>query len=220
MNIILFGPPGVGKGTQGNRLAEDRGMLAIATGDLLRSEVKSGTELGLAAKRFMDAGDLVPDAVVIGMIEAQVVAQGAQSGFILDGFPRNVAQAEALASMLTAHDFAIDRVVFMQADEAVLIQRLCGRLTCSSCGFGFHRHYSPPEKDGCCDKCGGELYQREDDREDVITSRLAVYSKQTAPLLDYYSGSDLFRSVNAEGDLDDIYARLQQTLGNDEGQVA
>ncbi|MDQ6979357.1 MAG: adenylate kinase, partial [Mariprofundaceae bacterium] len=195
MNIVLFGPPGVGKGTQGNRLAEDKGLLAIAMGDLLRSEVKSNTELGLAAKRFMDAGALVPDDVVIGMIESQIIADNAQSGFILDGFPRNVAQAKALGSMLAKHDVTIDRVVFMRAEEAVLIQRLCGRLTCSSCGFGFHRHYSPPEKDGCCDKCGGVLYQREDDREAVIASRLKVYGEQTTPLLDYYSGSDLFRSV-------------------------
>ncbi|MDQ6975530.1 MAG: adenylate kinase [Mariprofundaceae bacterium] len=213
MNIILFGPPGVGKGTQGTRLSEDYGFLPIAMGDLLRSEVKEGSDLGLKAKTYMDVGALVPDAVVIGMIESRIVADDAAKGFVLDGFPRNVVQAEALVDMLAKHAVLIDRVVFMQANKAVLVERLSGRLICSACGFGFHRHHSPPEKEGCCDRCGGTLYQRDDDCEDVIESRLKVYVTQTAPLLDYYSGSDLFRSVDAEGDLDDIYSRLQQALG-------
>ncbi len=213
MNVILFGPPGVGKGTQGIRLSEAYGLLVIAMGDLLRSEVKSSSELGLKAKAFMDAGELVPDAVVIGMIESRISANDAVKGFVLDGFPRNVAQAEALSKMLAEHGIVIDRVVFMEAEETVLINRLSGRLICSACGFGFHRHYSPPEKEGCCDRCGSSLYQRDDDREEVIGSRLKVYGTQTAPLLDYYANSDLFRSVDAEGNLDDIYSRLVQALG-------
>ncbi len=215
-NVILFGPPGVGKGTQGARLAEERDMLVISMGDLLRSEVKNGTPLGQRAKQFMDAGELVPDAVVIGMIESRIASARATGGFILDGFPRNVAQAEALAGMLERLGIAIDRVVFMQAREDVLLKRLTGRLLCSSCGFGFHRHYSPPKNEGRCDRCGGDLYQRDDDREEVIASRLKVYAEQTAPLLAYYSASKAFRTVDAEGDVDEIYARLQLALDDGE----
>ncbi len=211
-NLVLFGPPGVGKGTQGARLAKEYGLLVIAMGDLLREEVRHGTALGVKAKAFMDAGELVPDDVVVGMIESRITADDARDGFILDGFPRNVQQADVLARMLEAHGLTIDRVIFMQADESVLMKRLTGRLICSSCGFGFHRHYSPPKIEGRCDHCNGELYQRDDDREDVISSRLQVYGEQTTPLLEYYSTLDSFRSVDAVGDLDEIYARLQAAL--------
>jgi len=210
MNIVLFGPPGVGKGTQGERLAGEFGLLALATGDLLRAAVREGTELGRQARTYMDAGRLVPDDVVVGMIEERIADAG--SGFLLDGFPRNVAQAEALAAMLQRHGMAIDRVIFMDAPEPLLLERLCGRLTCRACGFGFHRHYSPPREAGRCDRCGGELYQRDDDREDVIAERLAVYREQTEPLLEYYRHQPAFRQIDASGDVTAVYADLKKAV--------
>jgi len=212
MHIVLFGPPGAGKGTQGVRLAESLGIIHIAMGDMLRQAVAEKTELGLKAKAFMDAGKLVPDEVVIGMIEATITQPAAANGFLLDGFPRNVAQAEALDAMLAGHDIELDRVVFLDASEDRLVERLSGRLLCRACGFGFHRHYSPPRVEGRCDRCGGELYQRDDDREEVIVQRLHVYQEQTAPLLTFYSHRASFCRVDADGDMDSVYARLVQAI--------
>jgi len=214
MNIILFGPPGVGKGTQGVKLAEDLGITAFAMGDILRAAVKEGTDLGLKAKSFMDSGQLVPDEVVVGMIEARITDASAASGFLLDGFPRNVSQAEALAEMLERHGLSIERVVFMDAPFDMLIERLGGRLICKACGFGFHRHYSPPREEGVCDRCGGELYQRDDDREEVIAERLEVYQAQTQPLLDYYQELSSFRKVDASGEMGVVYAALEKVVQN------
>jgi len=211
MNLILFGPPGVGKGTQGERLASEYGLSHLAMGDILRAAVRDETEAGVQAKQYMDAGQLVPDAVVVAMIEECIVG-GDKSGFLLDGFPRNVAQAEALDVMLDKHDLSIDRIVFMDAPEENLLKRLCGRMICRACGFGFHRQYSPPLKSGCCDRCGGELYQRDDDREDVIAHRLEVYREQTAPLLDFYRHQDGFFRLDASGEMDAVYAALKEAV--------
>lgn len=210
MNLVLFGPPGVGKGTQGMRLAEEFGLAHLATGDILRAAVRDGTGYGIQAKAFMDEGKLVPDDIVVGMIEERI--EGAGTGFLLDGFPRNVAQAKALQSMLARHGMHIDRVVFMHAPEDALIERLSGRLICRACGFSFHRQYSPPRVAGRCDRCGGELYQRDDDREDVIAERLKVYRAQTEPLLAYYQGSSGFRQVDAAGEMPVVYAALKQAV--------
>jgi len=212
MNIILFGPPGVGKGTQGIKLSEKLGIIQIAMGDLLRAAVKEGTELGVKAKSFMDAGKLVPDDVVIGMIEERITADDAEAGFLLDGFPRNVPQAEALAAMLDTHGLKIERIVFMDAPESMLLERLSGRLICRACGFGFHRHYSPPREEGRCDHCSGELYQRDDDREEVIAQRLGVYQEQTQPLLDFYSSTDGFFKIDAAGEVADVYKELEKAV--------
>ncbi len=212
MNIVLFGPPGAGKGTQGVRLAEEKSIAAIAMGDMLRQAVAEQTPLGVQTKQFMDAGKLVPDAVVIGMIEETIVEEDASNGFLLDGFPRNVAQAESLDEMLSRHGFALDAVVFLDASEELLLERLSGRLICKACGFGFHRHYSPPREAGCCDRCGGELYQRDDDNEDVIAQRLHVYQEQTAPMLDYYAHRSSFCRVDADGGMDEVYERLINAL--------
>ncbi len=212
MNIVLFGPPGAGKGTQGVRLAEQTGIVAIAMGDMLRAAVANKTPLGVQAKQYMDAGKLVPDAVVIGMIEETITAKNAAKGFLLDGFPRNVAQAEALDDMLSRHDFTLDRVVFLDASADLLVDRLSGRLMCKACGFGFHRHYSPPREAGCCDRCGGELYQRADDREDVIVQRLEVYQQQTAPMLDFYAHRPAFRRIDADAGMDEVYQRLVDAI--------
>ncbi len=211
MNIILFGPPGVGKGTQGSRLAEELGISHLAMGDILRAAVRAETEAGLAAKGYMDAGKLVPDEVVVAMIEDKILADAA-AGFLLDGFPRNVVQAQALDGMLAKHALKIDHTVFMDAPEENLLNRLCGRLICRACGFGFHRQYSPPLKTGCCDRCGGELYQRDDDREDVIAHRLHVYREQTAPLLDYYQHQDSFHQLDASGEMDAVYGALKRIV--------
>ena len=211
MNLVLFGPPGVGKGTQGSRLADEFGLSHLAMGDILRAAVRNGTEAGLKAKAFMDEGKLVPDAVVVAMIEDEIAGKESK-GFLLDGFPRNVPQAEALDQMLAGHNMGIDHVIFMDAPESNLLERLSGRLICRACGFGFHRHYSPPREAGKCDRCGGELYQREDDREDVIAKRLHVYREQTAPLLDYYKDKPGFAKLDASGEMDSVYAALKQAV--------
>jgi len=207
MNVVLFGPPGVGKGTQGARLAKAFGIAHLAMGDILRAAVREGTEAGRKARAYMDAGNLVPDEVVVAMIEDRILRDGA-NGFLLDGFPRNVAQAEALEAMLARHGLKLDRVVFMDAPERDLVERLAGRLVCRACGLSFHRHYSPPREDGVCDACGGELYQREDDREEVIAQRLAVYREQTEPLLAFYRNKPGFVRLDAAGDMDEVYGAL------------
>jgi len=212
MNVILFGPPGVGKGTQGLRLSEKMGMSHLAMGDLLRSAVKSETSLGLEAKSYMDAGKLVPDSLVIGMIEAKIKASEGVSGFLLDGFPRNVAQAEALNDMLAKHALTVEHVVFMKAENKCLVERLSGRLICKGCGFGFHRQYSPPQKEGLCDRCGSDLYQRDDDQAEVIEQRLQVYLQETQPLLEFYSKSDVFSEVDATKSMDDVFHILEKVV--------
>jgi len=213
MNLILFGPPGVGKGTQGEKLSSEFSMAHLAMGDLLRAAVRDKTEAGIKARQFMDAGKLVPDAVVVVMIEDRIVNDQDQ-GFLLDGFPRNVAQAQALDAMLDKHALHLDRIVFMDAPEENLLKRLCGRLICRACGFGFHRQYSPPLKSGRCDRCGGELYQRDDDHEDVIAHRLDVYREQTAPLLDFYQHRHGFIKLDAGGEMDAVYTALKEAVGN------
>jgi len=212
MNVILFGPPGVGKGTQGEKLASEYGLAHLAMGDILRTAVRDATEAGVQAKQFMDAGKLVPDVVVVAMIEDKIKA-GDGKGFLLDGFPRNVTQAKALEIMLKQHELSIDHPVFMDAPEESLLKRLCGRLICRACGFGFHRQYSPPLKSGCCDRCGGELYQRDDDREDVIAHRLEVYREQTAPLLGFYQHQSGFIKLDAGGEMNAVYMALKEAVG-------
>ncbi|ATX82753.1 Adenylate kinase [Mariprofundus ferrinatatus] len=213
MNLILFGPPGVGKGTQGEKLASEEGIQHLAMGDILRAAVRDGTDAGLKAKAFMDAGKLVPDDVVVAMIEEKIMRDAAD-GFLLDGFPRNVPQAKALDEMLARHGITVDNVVFMDAPEENLLERLCGRLICRACGFGFHRQYSPPQKSGQCDRCGGELYQRDDDREDVIAHRLEVYREQTSPLLSFYQERAGFSKIDASGEMGAVYAVLKQVVEN------
>ncbi|WP_025324268.1 adenylate kinase [Deferrisoma camini] len=213
MRLILLGPPGAGKGTQAKRLIERYGIPQISTGDILRAAVRDGTDLGKKAKQYMDAGKLVPDEVVIGIIEERLQEADCANGFILDGFPRTVAQADALNRVLANLGQAIDHVVSIEVPDEELVERLTGRRTCRGCGAMYHVKFSPPKAQGVCDKCGGELYQRDDDREETIRARLKVYHEQTAPLVEYYEKAGLLRRIPGQGSVDEIYARIEGVLG-------
>ncbi|HWI40088.1 MAG TPA: adenylate kinase [Verrucomicrobiae bacterium] len=208
MNLVLLGPPGAGKGTQAKILIRKFSIPQISTGDILRAAVKDETPMGLKAKGFMDAGALVPDAVVVGIVEERLAKDDCVAGFILDGFPRTVAQADALKEMLDGLGRRIEHVISIVVDNEELVKRVSGRRTCRSCGAGYHLDFDPPKVDGVCNECGGELYQRDDDREDTMRRRLQVYQEQTAPLIEYYAGQDLLRSVPGIGAIEDIQAKL------------
>lgn len=186
MKLILLGPPGAGKGTQAKMLTEKYSIPQISTGDILRAAVKDGTLMGLKAKEYMDAGGLVPDEVVVGIVRDRLLERDCDSGFILDGFPRTVAQADALQMSLQQMNKELDRVISLQVDTEALVERLTGRRTCKDCGRGYHVSFDPPAKAGICDSCGSQLVQRADDREETIRKRLEVYDDQTAPLIAYY----------------------------------
>lgn len=213
MNIILLGPPGAGKGTQAKRMIDRYGIPQISTGDMLRAALKAGTPLGLEAKKYMDKGALVPDEVVVGLVKERIQKDDCQKGFMLDGFPRNVSQAETLDKMLSELGKNIDHVISIEVPNQELVKRLTGRRTCRSCGAGYHVMFDPPKKEGVCDKCGGELYQRDDDNEATVTSRLKVYEDQTKPLIDYYQKQGKLRPINGVGDMEDIFKSITQVLG-------
>ena len=212
MNLILLGPPGAGKGTQAKRLMEKYGIPQISTGDILRAAVKDGTEMGKKAKEYMDAGKLVPDEVVIGIIDDRLKEADCKKGYMLDGFPRTVPQAEALDKVLAGMGSKIDHVISIEVPEKELIGRLTGRRTCKDCGAGFHQMFDPPKVEGVCDKCGGELYQRDDDNVATVTNRLKVYTDQTQPLIDYYQNKSLIRPINGMGGIGDIFERITAVL--------
>jgi adenylate kinase len=212
MNIILLGPPGCGKGTQAKMLTEQYKIPQISTGDILREAVKMRTPLGLEAKSYMDAGKLVPDAVVIGIIQERLKKPDCQGGFILDGFPRTVVQAQALDTTLSALQKKISHAISITVDDQQLLRRLTGRRTCRSCGAMFHVLFNPPKREGYCDVCSGELYQRDDDKEATILNRLTVYSQQTAPLIDYYGKNGLLRTIDGMGEIEDILKKIRSVL--------
>ncbi|MEJ2232958.1 MAG: adenylate kinase [Syntrophobacterales bacterium] len=212
MNIILLGPPGAGKGTQAKMLVEKYQIPQISTGDILRAAVKEGSPLGKEAKACMDKGELVPDSVVIGIVEERIQQSDCANGYMLDGFPRTVPQAEALDGMLKNLSSQIDHVVSIEVANEELVGRLTGRRTCRDCGAGFHVMFDPPEKEGVCDKCGGELYQRDDDNVETVTSRLEVYESQTLPLIDYYTAKGKIRPIDGVGDIKEIFGRVTQVL--------
>lgn len=213
MNIILLGPPGAGKGTQAKRLIDKYSIPQISTGDMLRAALKAGTPLGLEAKKFMDQGALVPDSVVIGLVKERIQQSDCAKGYMLDGFPRNVSQAEALDKMLSELGQKIDHVVSIEVPSQELVGRLTGRRTCRACGAGFHVMFDPPKKEGVCDKCSGELYQRDDDNVATVTSRLEVYEGQTKPLIDYYTKQAKLRPIQGVGEMSDIFGRITAVLG-------
>jgi len=212
MNIILLGPPGAGKGTQAKMLVEEYQIPQISTGDILRAAVKEGSPLGKEAKACMDKGDLVPDSVVIGIVEERIQQSDCAKGYMLDGFPRTVPQAEALDGMLQNLSSQINHVVSIEVANEELVGRLTGRRTCRECGAGFHVMFDPPKQEGVCDKCGGELYQRDDDNVETVTSRLQVYESQTLPLIVYYNTQGKIRPIDGVGEIKEIFGRVTQVL--------
>lgn len=209
MQLIFLGPPGVGKGTVAKLLVDATDMLQISTGDLLRAAVKAGSELGIEAKKFMDAGDLVPDDLVIGLLKDRIAQPDCEKGFILDGFPRTIPQAEAI----DAAGVRIDRTVNLIAQRSTIIQRLSGRRTCKACGAIYHMTNMPPAKEGVCDACGGELMQRDDDKPEAIENRLVVYENQTAPLIGFYKKKGLLIDIDADDNSKKIIVRVKDALG-------
>lgn len=214
MRIILMGPPGSGKGTQAAFISKQLDIPHISTGDMFRKAISDNTQLGVKAKEFMDAGRLVPDEVTVGIVRERLQEPDCQKGFLLDGFPRTVAQAEALDEIIVVLGQKIDAVVDIQVPREELVKRLTGRRMCK-CGASYHVAFSPPAQAGRCDKCGGELYQRDDDKEDTINNRLDVYGKQTQPLIDYYAKQGLLKSIDGNQEIQNVLQDIGNSLGRD-----
>jgi adenylate kinase len=212
MNLILFGPPGAGKGTQAKFIVDKYNVPQISTGDMLRLAVKGRTPLGLRAKELMDSGALVPDDVVLGLVEERLALSDCREGFVLDGFPRTIPQADALIVILSKLDKLIDHVISLELDNSEIVDRLSGRRTCSSCGKGFHIRFDPPKMDGVCDICNAPLIQRDDDTEDTVKNRLSVYGQMTAPLKAFYEQAGLLRHVNGSGSIQSIQQQIELLL--------
>lgn len=213
MNIILLGPPGAGKGTQAQRLQSDRGMVQLSTGDMLRAAVASGSDLGQKAKGIMEKGELVPDELMVGLIEDRIAQPDCLKGFILDGFPRTEAQAQALDRMLGKKGKTLDRVVEMEVDEKALTERIVGRFSCAKCGTGYHDKFKRPKVDGVCDVCGSrEFVRRKDDNAETMKTRMAAYRAQTEPLRPYYAERGVLRKVDGMAAMDEVYRQITGVL--------
>ncbi|GAB3152813.1 adenylate kinase [Microbispora hainanensis] len=212
MRVVLVGPPGAGKGTQAQFIASHLSIPKISTGDIFRANVSGGTELGKLAKEYMDRGDLVPDEVTVAMVRDRLSEDDAQEGFLLDGFPRNVPQAEVLKKMLAEFGTALDVVLNLVVEDDEVVRRLAGRRTCRSCGKVWHVVFDPPAVEGVCDACGGELFQRDDDREETIRRRLEVYQEQTQPLISFYADEGILQGVDATGPVEEITQRAMSAL--------
>lgn len=214
MKIILMGPPGAGKGTQAEKLVELYQIPHISTGDMFRKAQKDGTELGLKAKEYMEQGQLVPDEVTVGIVRERLAEADCKDGFLLDGFPRTVQQADALDGILKDLGMALDRVINIEVDKAFLVDRLTGRRVCRTCGATFHVVNKAPKVEGVCDKCGGELYQRNDDKIETVSNRLDVYAAQTAPLIEYYQSKGVMSSIDGNKSMEDVLADIRSALGS------
>lgn len=213
MNLILMGLPGAGKGTQAEKIVEKYSIPHISTGDMFRSAIKEGTELGKEAKTYMDEGRLVPDSVTIGIVKERLSKPDCKNGFLLDGFPRTVPQAEALDSLLNDLNTNIDFVFHINVPEKVLIDRLTGRRICPECGATYHVEYNPPKVEGVCDKDGKELIQRDDDSEDTVKNRLGTYIEQTKPLLSFYEEKGSLKEIKGDQHIDEVFHQIEQTIG-------
>lgn len=213
MNLILLGPPGSGKGTQAQRLQAERGFIQISTGDMLRRAVAEGTELGRQAKDIMERGELVPDALVIQLLADRIDEPDTRNGFILDGFPRTVPQAEALDRVLADKRMKLDKVIELEVDDEALIKRISGRFACAACGEGYHDRFKPPQREDACDKCGGhEFTRRPDDNAETVRARLVAYHRQTAPLLPYYEGRGILAKLDGMADIDEVTRQIERVL--------
>jgi len=214
MNLVLLGPPGSGKGTQAKRIEQSRGIRHLATGDMLRAVTASGSELGMRVKGIMDSGQLVPDPIIIDMIAERIVEADCDSGFVLDGFPRTVPQAQALDDMLRQRGRSLDHVILIKVDEAALVDRLAGRFSCARCGASYHERYRRSRVAGVCDVCGSrEFAHRPDDRPEAVHARFEVYRQQTAPLLPYFQSRGILRCVDGMGDIDVVTRKVESILG-------
>ncbi len=213
MKIIMLGAPGAGKGTQAKKIAEKYGIPHISTGDIFRANIKGGTELGLKAKTFMDQGKLVPDEITIGMLMDRIKDADCANGYVLDGFPRTIPQAESLTAALAAQGEAIDYAVNVDVPDENIITRMSGRRACLSCGATYHIQFNPPKKEGVCDTCGSALVLRDDDKPETVKNRLAVYHEQTQPLIDYYQKAGVLKEVDGTQDLNKVFADIVEILG-------
>ncbi|WDC83150.1 adenylate kinase [Caloramator sp. mosi_1] len=215
MKIVLLGPPGAGKGTQAKLIVQKYNIPHISTGDIFRKNIKEMTPLGIKAKEYIDKGQLVPDELTVEIVKDRIKEDDCKNGFLLDGFPRTVAQADALNEVLADLGTKLDYVINIKVDENNLIERLSGRRVCPKCGASFHVVFNPPKVDGVCDYCGAEVVQRADDSEETVKNRLSVYNKQTQPLIDYYTNNGLIININGEQDINDVFAEICSVLGSD-----
>lgn len=212
MNVVLFGPPGAGKGTQAKELTKKYSIPHISTGDILRANVRDGTELGMKAKEYMDRGELVPDAVLIGLIKNRLNEKDCGTGYLLDGYPRTIPQADALDTILKEIGKPLDVVINIEVSDDELVQRLSGRRTCPKCSESYHVVFNPPQKQGICDVCGSQLYQRDDDREEVIRQRLAVYNQKTKPLIEYYEKAGILVNIDGSSTVDEVLREVSGVM--------